>query len=108
PSRLHDRRRRPRPRWGVAPGVGGQAGRPGWAARRQPFEIEARACHDRAKVAVAVVRVVSTGSPLRAASTSRVGQEVVMAETIRAHSSDGTLSSAISDAMVRVLSRYTG
>ena len=31
-----------------------------------------------------------------------------MAETIRAHSSDGTLSSAISDAMVRVLSRYTG
>ena len=31
-----------------------------------------------------------------------------MAETIRAHSSDGTLSSAISDAMVRVLSRHTG
>ena len=31
-----------------------------------------------------------------------------MAQTIRARSGDGTLSSAISDAMVRVLSRYTG
>jgi len=31
-----------------------------------------------------------------------------MSETIRAPSGDGTLSSAISDAMVRLLSRYTG
>jgi len=31
-----------------------------------------------------------------------------MSETIRAPSGDGTFSSAISDAMVRVLSRYTG
>ena len=31
-----------------------------------------------------------------------------MTETIRAPSGDGTLSSAISDAMVRLLSRYTG
>jgi uncharacterized protein YbcI len=31
-----------------------------------------------------------------------------MSQTIRAPSGDGTLSSAISDAMVRLLSRYTG
>jgi len=31
-----------------------------------------------------------------------------MSETIRAPSRDGTLGSAISDAMVRLLSRYTG
>src|SRR5437667_1182018 len=31
-----------------------------------------------------------------------------MSEAIREHTSDGTLSSAISDAMVRLLSRYTG
>jgi uncharacterized protein YbcI len=60
-------------------------------------------------VSVAVVRVVYANSPLRAAPTFESRQRGSnMLDTSRAGRSDGAVKTAVSDAMVTLLRRYTG